>query len=55
MTALTRADIAKALRTLAERLEKNQGMPVRAAGLGYEVFLDNFGRLVIRVQGVHSK
>lgn len=53
--SLTRVDIARALRTVAERLEKNQGMPVHADGLGYEVFIDSRERLVIRVERTHSK
>lgn len=47
--ALTRAAIAKALRAVAERLEKNQTLPRIEQGLGYEVFIDTQGRLVIRV------
>lgn len=52
---LTRDDIARALRTIAERLEKNQGIPTYAEGLGYEVFIDTRERLVIRVEGRHTK
>jgi hypothetical protein len=49
---LALAELVHALRTIADRIEKHQAMPVHEHGLGYEVFVDLDDRLVIRVSRV---
>jgi hypothetical protein len=52
---LTIDEMVRALRTVADRIEKHQGLPVREDGLRYEIYIDSRGRLVIRVEGTQSR